>query len=475
MNKVSEEKVKKPVALWRYILAAVGILVMVLMILLVKPTETLPAEGVKALAVLFFMVIWWVSGICSILVTSLTGIALMLLLKVASVADIFSGFSDQTVVFLIFAFMIAAAVTKTGLGTRIAYSIMSKVKPKFGSIMIVLGILSLVLAALIPSGSARTVLVCTIALMLLPVFNQSEDKMSNVGRGMFTLLALNGYMGSTAYLTGGAAVILTVGLLNSAGYAIDYLHWFLMCMPPLLIATIFLALVIPKIYKPEVESIDMVAFEKFQNELKSLGPMSAQEKKSAIIIGLVVFLWMIGSYINLSFLPVGVAGAVLLMLPGMKVINDKDFNTRISWDGIYFVGVCMTLGAVLSASGVADFLANLANPVMASNSIIIYCLKVWLLATVAHFILPSALPALATFVPILIASANLMGFSPLIPVIIFAVTYTGLCMPYQMVHAAIAYGFKQFASDDLLKPGIALILLWLVLTPLMTMYLGLFV
>jgi anion transporter len=462
-------------ALWRWILFFVGIVGMVVIIIAVKPTDTLNENGVKALGILFLMVIWWIAGICSILVTSFTGISLMLLMNVAKVADVFSGFSDSTVVFLVFAFMIAAAVTKTGLGKRIAYGIMSRVKPKFGPVMLMLGILSIVLGALIPSGSARTVLVCTIALMLLPVFGQREDKPSNVGRSMFSLLALNGFMASTAYLTGGAGVILTVGLLADAGYPLDYLKYLLCCMPFVIVATVLLSVVIPRfIYKPEIAAVDMDKYKEFQGELKSLGPMSGQEKKAAIIIALVVLLWVIGGYFNLSFISVGVAGATLLMYPLLRVTNDKDFNSKVSWDGIYFVAVCMTMGKVLEATGVSPFLAELFSPILFSSNIVIFGLKVWLIATVVHFILPSALPALATFIPILIASANGMGFNPVVPVLIFSITYTGLLMPYQQVHAAIAYGFKQFTSEELMKPGFALILIWGLLTPLMTLYINLF-
>ncbi|OPY62213.1 MAG: L-tartrate/succinate antiporter [Pelotomaculum sp. PtaU1.Bin065] len=467
-------KSKKPTEIWRYIVALMGILGAILIMLCIQPQGALTAEGIKAMGVLFFMVLWWIAGICSILVTSFAGLAIMLLIKAVDITTAFSGFSDKTVVFLVFAFIIAASVSKTGLGKRLAFNMMSKVKPTFSSIMIMLSVVSLVLGAIIPSGSARTVLVCTIGMMILPIFGQNEDKMSNVGRSIFTLLGLNSYMGSTAYMTGGAAVILVVGLLEGAGITISYLKWLLMAFPAVLIASLLLAIIIPKIYPPEVAKVDEKMFEQFKAELTSLGPMSKDEKKTAIIVGLVILCWMICDLIGYSFIIFGVMGAVFLMFPFLKVVDDKDFNKRISWDAIYFVGVCMTLGNVLETTGVAEYLAGLADPMLASSSIMVFCLKVWLLATLAHLLLPSALPAMATFIPILIASSNSLGFDPLIPVMVFSLAYTGLFMVYQQVHAAIAYGFKQFAAEDLIKPGLTLIFIWLIITPFLTFYLSIF-
>lgn len=464
---------KAPRKPWQLVLAAVGIIGLLLIWTLVPDNVGLTAEGKKALGILFLMVLWWISGICNILVTAFLGIALMLFFKVAKVSVVFSGFSDNTVVFLVFAFAIAAAVSKTGLGTRMAYTLMARTRPKYSVILLTYVLVSIALGAIIPSGSARTVLLGTIGMMLLPVFGQSEDKMSNVGRGIFTALGLTGYMGSTAYLTGGASIILTVGLLQKAGYNLTYLQWLVMTLPIVVIIGVLLALVIPRLFPPEVSEVDERTYEEFRSKLQSLGPMSTGEKKAAVIIGLVILLWVIGDFIGLSYLTVGVAGAVALMFPYLDVISASDFNKRISWDTIYFVGCCMTLGTVLIDSKVTDFLATLVSPFMASSSLTIFCLKLWLVATLIHFILPSSLPAFATFMPIVIASAKSQGFSVVIPIMVFALTYTGIVMVYQQVHAAIAYGFHQFDASDFQKPGLVLIALWLVFTPVLVWYLSL--
>lgn len=463
---------KKVYQIWRLLVAAMGLVGMIALIFLLPDDIGLSPAGKKAIAVMFFMVLWWISGICSILTTSFLGIALLLILKVASIKVVFSGFSDSTVVFLVFGFAMASAITKTGLGKRIAYAIMARTRPRYGSILVTFVVISTLLAAIVPSGTARTVLMGTLGMMLLPVFGQSEEKKSNIGRGIFTLLGLTSYAGSSAYLTGGAGIILTVGLLQKAGYSITYLQWLIIAFPAVLIGSVILALITPRLFKPEVSVVDEQSFKEFQSELTSLGPMSANEKKTAVIMGIVLFLWVIGDFIKLNFIIVGVAGAVALMFPFVNAIDDDDFNKRIAWDAIYFIGVCMTLGSVLTETKVTEFLATAINPLMASSSLTVFCLKIWLIATIIHFILPSSLPAFATCLPITIASAQVQNYSVIIPVAVFVISYSGIAMVYQQAHAAIAYGFKQFDAVDFYKPGLCLLLIWLVMTPIIVLYLS---
>ncbi len=465
-------KMKKEYQSWRLWIAAIGIIGMVALMVLTPDNIGLTPLGKKTVAILFCMVAWWISGICSILTTSFLGLALMLLFKVSKINTVFSGFSDPSIVFLVFGFTLATAISKTGLGTRIAYKIMSRTRPKYSSIVLTLVIISTILAAIIPSGSARTVLMCTLGMMVLPIFGQSEEKMSNVGRGIFTLLGLTSFMGSTAYLTGGASIILTIGLLQKFGYSITYLQWLKMALPPILIVSVILAFIIPKLFKPEIAEVNEENFKEFKSKLQSLGPMSKQEKQTAIIISVVVFFWMIGDFIGLNFIAVGVAGAVALMFPFVNIATDADFNKKIAWDAIYFVGVSLSLSTVLSETKVTEFLAIAINPLMASSTLTIFCLKIWLIATVVHFILPSSQPTFATLLPIVMASAKAQQMSVIIPVVVFVLSFTGVVMVYQQAHSAIAYGFKQFNPADFYKPGLILLFLWLIMTPVVVLYLS---
>ena len=457
----------------QWILAALGILGMILIMALTPHDIGLETEGIQAMAILWLMVMWWVSDMFKMAVPALVGIALFLVFKVQPSSVVFSGYANSTVLFMVFAFVIATGVTKTGLGKRIAYTVMAKSPPNFKALLIIFALLSVALGALIPSGNARTVLLGTIGLMVLPVFGQNENKLSNIGRNLFVTLGLTSYMGSNGFLTGVAAIILTVGLLQQASIPVTYFQWMIATLPFCLIVAFLIALFVPRVFKPEVAKLDGEAYKDFKSKMESLGPMSMEEKKLSIVVVLVVLLWIIGDRLDLDYVTVGVAGGVILMLPLMNIVTTKDFASKITWDVIYFCGSCLTLGTVIVNTGVADFLANLINPLMGSPSLLIFCLKIWLVATLIHFILPAAVSAFGTALPIVIASSQVQGFSPIIPVVVFVLCYTGIVLVYEQPQAAISYSFRQFNDSDIIKPGLFSITLWLIMTPVIVGYLSL--
>lgn len=452
-------------------IALLGIIGMGLIMAFTPGDIGLTPGGIKALGILFLMVTWWICGMFPPLIPAISGIALMVVFQVTKIDVIFSGFSSTTVIFLIFAFVIAEAISKSGLGRRVAFTVMARSRPVYRSVLVLYSLLSILLSALIPSGAARTILMGTIGKMILPVFNQSEEKLSNVGRGFFTVLGLTSYMGSNGFITGGAAIILTLGLLQKVGVQVTYFQWMVLTLPALLIVAFVLALAVTKIFPAEVKEVDEEHFKEFKAKLEGLGPMSSEEKKVAVITAIVVLLWVIGDFIKVDYLTVGIVGGVVLMLPFISVITSKMFSQKLSWDVVYFCGSCLSLGTVLVDTKVAAFIAKVINPVMSSSSLVVFCLKLWLIATLVHFILPSAVSALSSCLPIIIASAQSLGFSIIPPVVVFLLCYTGITMVYQQTHSAIAFGFNQFENNDFMKAGLVTYVLWLIMTPLVVNYL----
>src|SRR5262245_17265325 len=86
---------------------------------------------------------------------AICGIAAALVTRTLTITEALSGFSNVTLWLVVSAFFFAAGFVKTGLGTRIAYMLISK----FGRSTLGLGYslvaTDLVLAAAIPSNTAR--------------------------------------------------------------------------------------------------------------------------------------------------------------------------------------------------------------------------------------------------------------------------------------------------------------------------------
>ena len=82
--------------------------------------EGLTLQGQRGLAILALCVIWWLLTPVALPVTSLLGMALLPLLGVLPPNDAFALFGNQAVFFVVGVFLIAAAMLRSGLSSRLA-------------------------------------------------------------------------------------------------------------------------------------------------------------------------------------------------------------------------------------------------------------------------------------------------------------------------------------------------------------------
>ena len=96
------------------------------LILLLMPTMTgLTPAGQRALAVFMLVLSFWVTHVLPLSVTSLLGIALLPLLNVMSIEQTFSLFGSKAIFFILGALILASGLYQTGLGSRLAFKIIS--------------------------------------------------------------------------------------------------------------------------------------------------------------------------------------------------------------------------------------------------------------------------------------------------------------------------------------------------------------
>lgn len=453
---------------WKQIVFGIlGIFLMLYVLYLVPNIKGITDAARISMAVFAFMISWWIGEVVSPVVVALVGCVLLTALGVAKIDITFSGFSNSTEIFLIFAFLMAVAVTKTGLGKRIASAIISKTNPSYKMVLFLLMFSGLILGAIIPSGNARIVLLGTIAVSLLSVFNQSPDKQSNIGKGLFILLGISSMLTCDPYMTGGASSILLVGLLDKAGITISYFDWFLNLFPPVMISLIALWWITYKMFPPEVEKLDQESYLKLKNQMKNeVGKISLPELKVAVItVGVIIF-WIFGNMLHLKADIVCLVGVALMFLPGIGVLGPKDIKS-IPWDTLVFIGCALSLGTVIAETKLDVFLANIVAPLLVSKSVYVLGFKLLFAAMTVHFIIADALPIFAIFIPIVIATMNSLGINPLVGVIFFQLGTTAYIMLYQQAQAITVYGFGQFEQRDFMKVGAFTYLIWFLMVPLL--------
>lgn len=162
---------------------------MIIVLALPNP-ETLPLVGQRALAILIFAIIIWVTEAVSYQVSAVMIIVLISFLVGMSptIEDStinygtkevltmgISGFSSAAVALVAGALFLAQAMEMTGLHKRIALFIMSKVGTKASNLVIGTILVSFVLVLFVPSATARAGTLVPILLGIVVAFGLKKE------------------------------------------------------------------------------------------------------------------------------------------------------------------------------------------------------------------------------------------------------------------------------------------------------------
>ena len=176
----------------------VGIILGILaaVVIWVLPIAGLPADGQKALAITVFAVIWWVFGVAHPAYTTLLlFLGYILLIGDVQAADgslismtgqVFKLFTMSLGWLMVGAFLIATAVTKSGLAKRIAYFFMTRYAKSYKSIIVLAYVLGIVLSFIIPHPFPRVLLIMAVVSQIIKEAGANETDTASLGFAVFS-------------------------------------------------------------------------------------------------------------------------------------------------------------------------------------------------------------------------------------------------------------------------------------------------
>jgi len=258
-----------------------------------------------------------------IFTSSIIALAVVVLTGTLTTKQAYSGFSEDFILLIIVAFLIARGVIKSGLGKRIAFLIIRK----FGTSSLKLGY-SIVAADMFispafPSNTARSG-------VLFPIVNalaaDSGSKVSDGSRkkiGSFLMMtSMAGLtLSSTLWLTAMAANPAGAKMAKEVGIDISYGSWALAASVPVLILYFLVPWVIFKVHPPELKETPEAP--KIAKEaLEKMGPVHKNEWiMGATFIGMVI-LWVMSGSWGLDKTAVAFMGLGILMLTNIFTLDD---------------------------------------------------------------------------------------------------------------------------------------------------------
>lgn len=271
-------------------------------------------------------------------------------------SEAFTGFSNDIVWLVVFAFFVARGFIVTGLGARLAYKVMSLLGKNSLGLGYGLVMTDLILAPMIPSLTARVGgIVYPILKSLAEIFTGKSDDPRMGG-----YLSMTAYQGSAItsamFLTSMAGNPLLVELARGQGITITWGSWALAAIVPGLLSILLIPFVIFRFAPPVIRKTPH-AREMALERLEKMGPM---KQKEFIVFGtfvLLIVLWILGPCIALNATIGAMIGLSLLLVT--KILSWKDILEETgAWDTFIWFATLVTLASFLNKFGFSTWFSE---------------------------------------------------------------------------------------------------------------------
>ena len=355
---------------------------------------------------LVFAICWWVGEVVHDWCTALI---LQLMWVIAAGMDfrlVFAAFSNTTVWLMIGAFSLGAAITGTGLLTRVSLRLMRLFPANYRGQVLAMMTAGTICGPLMPSTTAKVVLGSKLACGSADLMGYGSG---TKGRSGLFLAAWTGFdLTAPMFISASFMGYSMVASLPGEYRDVSWIQWFIAMLPWGALIFVSMFFVITLCYRPERK----VSFSKKEITAKAeaLGPVSKNEKITGVIVIACLIFWILEKATGISAGTVALAGAVLCF--AFKVLGSKDLKS-LPWGFIIFVGVVLNMGEMFVSTGISDWLTALVGPVMKQiDSPVLVIAMVFLITAAMRFAVASQTATItiltSLFAPIVLAA----GISP---------------------------------------------------------------
>jgi sodium-dependent dicarboxylate transporter 2/3/5 len=360
----------------------------------------------------------------------------------------FELFGSPVVFFILGAFILAAALMRSGLSTRLALAFLRRFGRSPRSL----------LAGVIFSGGflAFWMPQHAVAALLFPIVLEIAHALdlkpvkSRYGRALFLALAWGAVIGGIATFLGGARNPLALGILSQHyDMSITFVEWVVAVAPFSIILMGCAHFLLLKGFGVDVEDVSR-AREVLNQKAKALGPISKREKGVGIVMVLTIVAWIVsGQVVGLA--SISILAAVALFV--FNLIEWKSVEEYVNWGVIFMYGGAIAIATALHESGATRWIAYVAEDRIAGLP------PFWMLmvfAAAATFLTEaiSNVAAVALLLPICFGLMEGSGVSPISVVFVVAVP-AGLAfsLPMGTPANAIAYSAGYYRLRDSFVAG----------------------
>jgi sodium-dependent dicarboxylate transporter 2/3/5 len=461
--------------LWRRAAVVVGPGIAGAMLLSGAP-EGLEFAGWAAIALLAWMATWWITEAVPPAVTALLPLVVLPLVGAATPVAAAAPYADPVIFLFIAGFMLAAAVEKWGLHSRIAFNIALRAGASPRRLLLGFLVATAALSMWI-SNTATALMMMPIALGVARALPPRVEGAIPFAGLLALAVCYGASIGGIGTPVGSPTNLVAMGFLERNGMALSFPQWMAMAVPVmlamLLVVGVMLALRAPRACEAGSGSDSAGGRHIIEDALAALGPRSRPETRVGLVFGLVALGWMarpllvdVPGFAALSDLGVALIGVVALFLVPSgrhrgEVLLDWGTAERIPWGIALLFGGGLSLAAAMQANGVTDWMANELAWVGALGPFLILLVIVALIIFLTE--VASNTAVLTALLPVVAALAVATGQPPLQLAVGAAIAASmAFMLPIATPPNAIAYASGTIPITRMMRVGLWLNLIGIV-------------
>jgi divalent anion:Na+ symporter, DASS family len=336
-----------------------GILFLGAVIWFLPVPEGLPPRGLHLFAVFVATIVGFILKPLPIGAIAFSSVTFLALTGTLKPVEALSGFGTSSIWLIFSAFVFSMCFKKSGLGRRVAYTIMRAIGGSSLKLGYAVMLSDLVISPATVSNTARSgAIVFPIVRSLCQAFGSEPGPTARrIGAYLMQCSYQCDGITSILFLTASSANILVVALAAKAlNIPMTWGMWALGAVVPGVVSLLVLPYFIYLVYPPEIKNTPE-AKQLAKDELVNMGPMSRNEKiTTGVFLGMLV-LWCTSAYNQIDASVVAMLGVAVSLI--FRVVEWKDvLKDETAWDTLIWMGSLIGLADYLSKLGVIPWFTN---------------------------------------------------------------------------------------------------------------------
>ena len=414
-------------------------LVAILMVSVYAPLDLTSDDRIVIALALISAMLWTLEPV-PIEWTALALLFALPALGLVTFEQTFAAFGGKAIWLVVAGMILSSLITETQLASRLSYWIARRATR--GGFIVVLHLMGLFLAALIPSGVVRVLIIMPVLVRLLAELD--EDPGSKTSAAVILSVVCSTYYGGTGILTASVPNLVVMGILESRGTPVYWANWAMHMVPVIGLVRVGIgAGLVYLLFRPRFNRDRAIQTGTFE-------PIGNRERMALLLLAIAVGLWSTDIFHGIHPALVGLGVGVCCFLPRIGPLHINILR-KINFPILVYIGSVFAIGEAMAAVGTSGRLARtLAGAIDLSGTPGAQLAAITWAVAPFNFLVDTAVVG-GVLTPALLDLGTGAGLNT-IQVGLAVAVGTGLVfMPYQGAPFILAYSFQAVKMSQFIS------------------------